>query len=199
MSTVSRRGFLVAAAACAVTLAPAVSAASSASAACTPNPNPAAPLSATGKLGTASVSVRVTEFQDVTAIHYGVTNVGSAADTYLVSYTDTVSGMESGTVTVTLAPGQSQVGVLYGSLSHTFVLYINLSDGSTLELEPVGKVPHCAPTKRKYPRPIHNPGKPRPNTTARPGQNQFPDAIRPLGPSVLPSPGGAGLWPGSTR
>jgi hypothetical protein len=178
MSNVSRRGFLVAAAACAAAAGlPSASASASvedppdvptpavtlpvtytaAPAVCTPADNPAVQTSANGKLGTVSASVTMARLTDVVTLHYTITNVSDAPDTYTVSYTDQVTTLNSVETTIDLQAGQSQSGVMYGSLNHDFVFEVGLSDGTTLSLGPVGSLPDCKTTRRKYPRPVYQP------------------------------------------
>lgn len=190
MSNVSRRGFLVAAAACAATAGlPSASAAVSASAedppsvptpavtlpvthtaapaVCTPADNPPVPTSANGKLGTVSAVVSMARLTDVVTLHYTITNVSDAPDTYTVSYTDQVTTLNSVETTIDLQAGQSHSGMMYGSLNHDFVFEVGLSDGTTLGLGPVGSLPNCKTTRRKYPRPVYQPHRRGHHTTLR--------------------------------
>ena len=200
MPPISRRGFLVAAAACAVTM---TTAAAPASAACTPSVDPTSPLSATGQQGAASATVTVVRLQDVTALHYIVTNVGTAAGTFTVLYTDQTTMLTSAVVTVALDPGATRTGVLYGSLNHKFTLSVGLPDGTTLTIGPVGTLPSCRQTKRKRPTPIYKPGRGMAHTPPPPAPTPTPtptptSTLSTIGPTGAPSAGAApALWPGT--
>jgi hypothetical protein len=174
MSNVSRRGFLAVAAACAAVAGLPASAARAEDPPAVPTPAESLPItytaapavctpvavvpnSANGQLGTVSAVVKVTRLTDVVTIYYTLTNISDAPDTYTVSYTDQVTTLNSVELTVALDAGQSQSGHLYGSLNHDFVVEVGLSDGSTLSLGPVGDLPTCKVSNRKYPRPIYQP------------------------------------------
>jgi hypothetical protein len=174
MTQLSRRGFLIAAAGCSAGLllpgatsaaaatTPAVprqtgrpaNSASSAADVCTPNSTPSV-LQASGQLGTVSALVRVRQVRDVTALRYQLTNTSDAPDTYVVSYTDDITTFDSHAVTITLQPGQVKRGALHGYLYHQFTFYVDLSDGTTLTLGPVGQQPTCELGTRKWRQPIY--------------------------------------------
>jgi hypothetical protein len=99
----------------------------------------------------------MTRRMDSTRIRYGLTNISGAPDSYTVSFTDQVTMLSSRTIDIELQPGQSMSGVMYGSLNHTVVFYVDLSDGTVLSLGPVGELPACELSKRKRPRPIYQP------------------------------------------
>jgi len=155
MSNFSRRRFLITTATCAVAVT--LPAAAAAASVCTPNPNPPTPNSASGQLGTVAASVKMTRRMDSTRIRYGLTNVSGAPDSYTVSFTDQITMLSSRAIVIDLQPGQSMSGVMYGSLNHTVVFYVDLSDGTVLSLGPVGELPACELSERKRPRPIYQP------------------------------------------
>ena len=175
----SRRNFLFAAATAAVPLhavseASAVSAGSVAAAGrpshavfsstdapaspdCTPSATAPGSMHATGTLGSLRASVTVAVLKDNVAMRYRLTNISDQQDTYTVSYTDEVSTFGSRGISYTLAPGASRHGVLYGTISHQFMFYADLSDGSTLALGPLNRLPYCELSRHKRPKPIYQP------------------------------------------
>lgn len=200
MPPISRRGFLVAAAACAVTL---TTAAAPASAACTPATDAVSPGAASGSQGAASATVTVSRLQDVTALHYSVTNIGLTPGTFSVSAVDQVTTLPSAVVTLQLPAGGTQTGVLYGSLNHKFTLDVGLPDGTTLTLGPVGALPSCRLTKRKRPTPIYKPGRGMSHTPPPPAPaptpTGTPTTLATGSPTGASSAGAApALFPGSS-
>ena len=181
MTQLSRRGFVMAAACCSAgLLLPGSSSAAeakplavrnvprqagrlttaqtAAAAVCTPNPTPSV-LQASGALGTVSALVRIRDVRDVTELRYQLTNTSSAPDTYVVSYSDNVTTFDSRAVTYTLLPGQTQKGRLHGYQYHQFTFYVDLSNGTSLALGPVGQQPACELGTRKWRQPIYAPPK----------------------------------------
>lgn len=163
MSNVSRRGFVAVAAAGAVVLgAPNAIAASNSDSGTPATTPPVAPptklpavsLSASGQQGTAKASVSVSRLSDVLAIRYSVTNIGRAADSYTVSYTDGSTGRNSRDTLIQLDAQQTQNAVLYGSLDHSFTLNVGLSDGTQFTLGPVGKLAVAGLSLRNSPTPV---------------------------------------------
>ena len=172
MANVSRRGFLIAAAGCATVAGRPASAASgdgpsagpiqdapASPPACIPVTQPPDTATASGQQGTVSASVGVTNLNDVVAIYYTITNTSDASDTYTVYYTDQVTSLQSAQFVTDLDSGESFTGLMHGSLNHDFVFTVALSNGTTLTLGPVGELPTCGPTHRKYPKPIYGPKK----------------------------------------
>ena len=166
MSKVSRRGFVAVAAAGAVVLTAPNALAASDSDSTTGSPAttppavpsttkpPAVSLSASGQQGTAKASVSVSRLSDVLAIRYTITNIGHAADSYTVSYTDGATGRNSRDTLVSLDAQQTQNAVLYGSLDHSFTLNVGLSDGTQFTLGPVGKLSVASLSQRDSPAPV---------------------------------------------
>jgi hypothetical protein len=101
--------------------------------------------------------VRAAVHKDNVAIHYRLTNISDNQDTYIVSYTDEVTGFGSRAITHKIAPGAVKHGVLYGTLSHQFMFYVDLSDGSTLSLGPLNQLPYCELSHARKPKPIYQP------------------------------------------
>lgn len=175
----SRRGFLLAAATVALPLhaasaasageAASVAAAGRSSRAAYPNPestaspecapagNPSGTTYASGTLGSLSASATASVLKDNVVMRYQLTNIGDQQDTYVVSYTDEVTTFGSRAISYTLAPGAVQHGVLYGTLSHQFMFYVDLSDGSTLTLGPLNRLPYCELSRQRRPKPIYQP------------------------------------------
>jgi hypothetical protein len=185
MSVLSRRGFLVAAAVCAVSVG---TAAAPALADCAPATDPVSPMSATGQQGTASVSVELTLLQDVTAIQYTLTNISDAPDIYTVTYNDQVTGRDSRESVIQLPAGGVQSTVVYGSLNHKFTFNVGLSDGTTLTLGPLGTLPACRLSNRKPPTPIYRPGRDMTHATLSPGPTPATSGSGQPGPSSAPTP-----------
>lgn len=173
----SRRGFLLAAAATAAVPLHAASASAAgpvpaaaatslatytgpdvaASSGCTPSATLPGSTYASGTLGSLRASVTAAVLRDNVAMRYQLTNISDQQDTYVVSYTDDVTSYGSRAVSHTLAPGAVQQGVLYGTISHQFMFYVDLSDGSTLTLGPLNRLPHCELSRHRRPKPIYQP------------------------------------------
>lgn len=168
MAKFSRRGFLTAAAGCAVVVGlPASAAAAGADPSVGPVPEAlTAPAGCAAKdalgrrqKGAISASVNVTRLTDVVAMYYTVTNSGTASNTVTVYNTDQITSLESAQIVTDLAVGESFTGVMHGSLNHDFVFTVVLADGTSFNLAPVGEVPACKRNGRKYPKPYYKPGK----------------------------------------
>jgi len=159
MPKISRRGFLTIVVGAAVIVTPdcgADAAVNPGPGTTSPQPRPSA---ASGKQGTVSASVSVLPQQDVVAIEYTVTNVGSRPDNYSVSYVDEVNGRRSRAEVLHLSPGQTRTGVLYGGVNHYFTLRVGLSDGTELRLGPVGERASARVSVRPLPSPLPQPGR----------------------------------------
>jgi len=159
MPKISRRGFLTAAVGAAVIVTPdcgADAAVNRGPGTTSPQPQPSA---ASGKQGTVSASVSVLPQEDVVAIEYTITNVGSHPDNYTVSYVDEVSGRRSRKEVLHLSPGETRTGVLYGGLNHDFTLRVDLSDGTELSVGPVGERPSARVSTRPLPSPLPQSGR----------------------------------------
>ncbi|HEX4787823.1 MAG TPA: hypothetical protein VH372_05135 [Actinospica sp.] len=183
MSRLTRRGFLLAATAGALTpaspaqaampaatptTAPTASAgaargrvplpeATDAPAACVPATGSSGVMQASGSLGSVAAGVRVKPLKDVVALRYTLTNTGGAQKTYMVSYTDQVTMFNSRAISHTLEPGEQRDGVLYGSLDHDYLFFVDLPDGTTLTLGPLNRLPSCKLSQRRPPRPVYQP------------------------------------------
>ncbi len=157
MPKISRRGFLTAAAGAA--LAGASEPGASAALAPAPGSAPSKPTS-NASLGKLSASVDVVPLQDVVAINYAITNAAARAETCTVSYIDEVTGQASHGSVVHLSSGGTQTGVLYGNLNRDFTLNVDLSDGTSLRLGPVGKrLSSMRVNGRPVPVPLPQPGR----------------------------------------
>lgn len=206
MANISRRGFLVAAAACtaATGLPPADADAAEPQprtparpAACIPVDQPPESASASGEQGTVSASVTVTNLTDVVAINYTVANTSAETDIYTIYYTDQVTTQTSAAIQTLLKPGQFFNGLMHGSLNHDFVLTVALSDGTILNLGPVGELPVCGGTSRPYPTPIFAAApevkRPAPATSSARSSTRSPG--RPSAAHPAPRGSGASLRP----
>jgi hypothetical protein len=119
-------------------------------AAATPGPAPAgvgshSPLAAgsplslsSGNLGNLQVSVYARATQDVLAMLLTFVNTGGDAATVTASYTDLFTGRQSRLHTVEVPAGATQTLELYGALTHEFVIDVCQTDGTCIELGPVG-------------------------------------------------------------
>lgn len=94
-----------------------------------------------GQQGNASITVSLTTAQDVTAIHYTITDIGADPDTFTVWYTDQNNGRQSRKLTYALDPGESASAKVYGPLNHSFVVNVCQSDGTCFTVGPVGPAP----------------------------------------------------------
>ena len=99
------------------------------------------PRDTEGRQGNASITLFVNQAQDVAAIHYTITNVGSAPDTFTVWYTDLNNGRQSRKLVYPLDSAQSASAEVYGTVTHTFVVNVCQSDGACFAVGPVGLVP----------------------------------------------------------
>ena len=138
MPQISRRSLLTAAAV-AVVARPAAAAA-----AASPHPEPHAQSRSAirqdvqGQQGNAHITVSLTPEQDVTAIRYTISNVGTAPDTFTVWYTDLNNSRQSRKLSYSLAPSGLASATVYGSLNHIFLINVCQSDGMCFTVGPVG-------------------------------------------------------------
>ena len=102
------------------------------------------PQDTQGQQGNASITLYVNQAQDVAAIHYTITNIGSGSDTFTVWYTDLNNGRQSRKLTYPLGPGQGASAEVYGTVTHAFVVNVCQSDGACFAVGPVGLVPSAA-------------------------------------------------------
>lgn len=91
--------------------------------------------------GNASITVTVLPVQDVTAIHYTITSVGSVSDTFTIWYSDLNNGRESRKLSYPLNPGESASAEVYGRVNHNFLVNVCQSDGTCFTVGPVGPGP----------------------------------------------------------
>jgi hypothetical protein len=176
MSPLSRRGFLLAAAS-AGALVPAAAAAAASPApspagtaggyvpppqasagpmGCEPTGTSPGVMHATGALGPVTATVSVRALKDVVALRYQLTNSGDTQNTYVVTYVDQVTTFSSRPTSVTVAAGGTHDGVLYGSLGHEFLFYVDLPDGTTLTLGPLNRAASCGSRRRRR-KPLYQP------------------------------------------
>jgi len=106
-----------------------------------PRAAPPRPRDTQGQQGNASITVFLSQAQDVTAIHYTITDIGSTPDTFTIWYTDLRNGRQSRKLTYPLDPGESASAEVYGSVNHTFLVNVCQSDGTCFAVGPVGPVP----------------------------------------------------------
>jgi hypothetical protein len=66
-------------------------------------------------------------------------NTGSDAATVTASYTDLYTYRQSRLHTVEVPAGETQTLELYGSLTHQFMIEVCQTDGTCIELGPVGR------------------------------------------------------------
>jgi hypothetical protein len=95
--------------------------------------------------GNASITVTVLPEQDVTAIDYTITDVGSVPDTFTIWYSDLNNGRESRKIDYPLNPGESASAEVYGRLNHDFLVNVCQSDGTCFTVGPVGPGPQVVP------------------------------------------------------
>jgi hypothetical protein len=146
MSQITRRTLLTAATSAATAAATATIALTPGmTAAATAGPRPHAatpgPRDTEVRQGNASITIFLNEAQDVAAIHYTITNVGSGPDTFRVWYTDFDNGRQSRKLTYSLGPGDSARAEVYGSVNHTFLVNVCQTDGTCFTVGPIGPVP----------------------------------------------------------
>lgn len=135
---ISRRTLLAAGAAVVLTASNTMNAAAAVTggrrqSAATPNN-----LQASAKQGSASVSVEVGSVPDMAQLRYTITNVGSGTDTFTLSFTDQKTGKESKKHSHRLGKGQQARLEQYGPLTHSFMVNVTQSDGSSFNLGPLG-------------------------------------------------------------
>lgn len=123
---------------------------------CVTNGRPPGVMHATGSLGSLTAIVDVSALPDVVALRYRLANAGDASTTYVVSYTDQVTTFSSRGTPVTVEAGGRYEGLLYGTVDHEFLFYVDLPDGTTLTLGPLNRMPPCV-SSRKQPKPVFQP------------------------------------------
>ena len=149
-SIVSRRGFLASSAKyAAVAAAP-----------CVPTGAGPSRTDGTGALGTVTATVTLSILTDNTMISYTIQNISARADSYTIWYVDQVTNDNSRGVTLPAQPGQTLTGVLYASLDHDIVFYVDQSDDTTLAIGPLGAAPSCELPASLYPQPVYQPPEP---------------------------------------
>jgi hypothetical protein len=141
--SITRRIFLSAAVAAAMTAAlPAADAGAATASPATAGPGPRAlspaPREAKGQQGNASITTSVGPEPDVTSILYTIANVGSAADTFTVWYSDQNTGRQSRKLVYALEPGEYKSGEVYGRVNHSFLMNVCQSDGTCFTVGPIG-------------------------------------------------------------
>ena len=113
-----------------------------------------------GALGTVTAAVTLSTLTDNAMISYTIQNVSLHADSYTIWYVDQVTNDSCRGVTFPAQPGQTLTGVLYASLDHDIVFYVDQSDHTTLAIGPLGAAPSCELPVYLYPQPVYQPPEP---------------------------------------